>query len=208
MIRPMTLSDAGWAAAQHAALMKNSAFARLGTSFLECFYRCFATSPTAVAYVHEEDGVARAIIAATSDRPAFLRQLLRQSWFRLVIGALRGLIRNPRLLFSIRPLRYLREIPDDSTKAEMVFITVAPEARERGIARRLIETTLSEYVRRGVRKVKVTIEDENLTVKRVLQGLGFEVKKTFMFAGKKNNLLERTLPGGEQGGQREKASTT
>lgn len=193
MIRPMTLSDAGWAAAQHAALMTNSAFARLGTGFLECFYRCFATSPDAVAFVHEEDGVPRAVIACTSDRPAFLRRLVRQSWLRLASGALRGLFRQPRLLASIHPLQYLRQIPDDTTRAEMIFITVAPECRESGVARRLIETTLEEYVRRGVRKVKVTIEDENETIKRVLQRLGFTVKKTFAYAGKLNALLERDL---------------
>ena len=194
MIRPMKVADAEWAAGQHAALMQHSVFARFGTGFLACFYRCFARSPHAIAFVHEEQGRPGAVITATIDRPAFLRELLRRHGLSLAAGALSGILRQPGLLAAVQPLRYLREIPADDTSAELIYITVAEQSRARGIARALIAATLDECARRNVLKVKVTIESENAPIKRILQSAGFAVTKTFFFAGKQNDLLENTLP--------------
>ena len=193
MIRPMNAADARWAAEQHAGLMKNSVFAFFGVGFLECFYDCFAQSEHGIAFVYEDEGRPRAVIASTSNRPAFLRELGKRYGLRLVPLVLRGLFRRACLQLLFQVPSYLRNTGAERTDAEMVFITVDPEFRRSGIARSLIEATLAEYRQRNVRKVNVSIESDNQTVKRILESMGFAVKRTFSFAGKRNDFLEREL---------------
>jgi ribosomal protein S18 acetylase RimI-like enzyme len=193
MIRPLRRDDAPWAARQHADLMRGSVFAAMGAGFLECFYERFAASPHALAYVWEDAGRPRAVIAAVSRRGRFLADLVLRHGARLAFFALRGLLRPACRRLYPRLLGYPRRGEDTPIEAEMIFITVAPEIREKGVARELIRTALAEYARRGVPRVHVTIERENGTIRRVLEGLGFGRVRSFAFAGKEHDLLQCSL---------------
>lgn len=193
MIRRMHTADAPFAAHQHARLMRHSVFAAFGCGLLECFYRCFAVSRHGIAFVYEEEGTARAAIAAVSDRPAFLRELIARHGLRLAGSALAGLFRRPCRRLLLQMPGYFRGTAGTKTRAEMVFITVAETCRRRGVARELIEATLHEYRRRGTNRVMVSIESDNHVIRHLLQSMGFEVTGTFMFADKSNDLLEYAL---------------
>jgi len=193
-LRPLAAADAPWAARQHARLMEHSVFALFGAGFLETIYRAFARSRHAVALVYAPDGEPRGVIACTSDRKMFLRELRRFSGPRLAIQAAwafvtRGACR--RLL--LQAPRYLSRTHRSATDAEMIFITLAPECRGGGAARSLILGVLEEYRRRGVSRVTVSIESGNRVVKRLLLDLGFSVIDTFTFADKPNDLLALDL---------------
>jgi ribosomal protein S18 acetylase RimI-like enzyme len=193
MIRPLETADAPWAARQHAALMAHSVFALFGVAFLECVYRHFAVSPHAIALVDTEGETRNAVIASTSRRSAFLRSLLRRSGFRLAWLAAAGLLHRPCRRLLRQTWRYLRTTRRGPDEAEMIFITVDPAARNRGLARRLIEATLAEYRRRGIRQVQVTVEDDNAPVKALLASLGFKEADRFVFADKVNALFVTNL---------------
>lgn len=189
MIRPMRPEDAEMAAAQHAALMAHSVFAMFGTGFLACFYRHFSCAFSGIAFVYEEDDVPKAYIVSTSDRPAFLRGLLLRHGPCLAWYALRGFLRPACRRLAWQTFRYLRRTGAARTPAEMIFITVAPECRNRGVARDLILATLDLFRRRGIRVVSVTIESDNAPVRAVLGSLGFQQADRFPFAGKDNDLF-------------------
>lgn len=195
LYRPTAMRDVSWAAGQHAALMENSVFAVFGKRFLEQVYSCFAASKHSISYVYEEESEAKAIIASTSDRGAFLRELFLRSGIRLAALSAAAVFRSSacrRMLWRM-PV-YLGRTCRGNTKAEMVFITVAKNCRKAGIARELIRMTLEEFGRRGVRDINVSIESSNTVVKDLLLHLGFTVSDHFMFADKPNDLLAISLP--------------
>jgi len=194
MMRPLRVEDAAAAADQHAALMVNSVFAVFGAGFLACFYRHFARSPHAIAFVEEGPGGACAYIASTSDRHAFLRSLALRHGLRLAVYAVRGVLFHRecrRMLWQT--LRYLRRTGQARTPAEMVFITVPSALRGRRVALELIEATLAEFRRRQISTVSVTIESDNAPILKILNGMGFQSVDRFIFAGKPNDLLIRAL---------------
>lgn len=194
MIGPLQLKHVPWAVAQHAALMQQSVFAMFGPRFLELWYRAFAISPHAVAFVDEQDGHPRAVIASTSNRPAFLRELLRRSGFALAWCSARAVLRNGacRRLVGRLP-GYLARSGRGDVTAEMIFITVAPAVRGHGIAQQLIRRTLQEFRRRGVDKVHVSIESGKHGVRAMLHSFGFVVIDRFAFADKPHELLALDL---------------
>ena len=73
--------------------------------------------------------------------------------------------------------------------AEMIFITVSPECRGKGVANQLIDAVLVEYAARATPRIYVTVESENVGIKGVLTRKNFEVIDTFFFADKQNDLL-------------------
>ena len=195
MIRPMQPKDAGWSAERHAKSMPNSVFAVFGSGFLTRVYRELARSPNSVAFVHERDGNPGGVIAAVTDRRAFLRGLLAHSGPALAWAALKGWVthRACRKLLMQTPL-YLRRVPD-AAAAELLFIAVAPEFRRAGVARELIEQALDAFRARQITRVVVTIETENTTIANILEGFGFKRIDRFMFADKWNDLLSMDLAG-------------
>lgn len=193
MIRVLTQADATWAAQQHAALMPNSVFAAFGVGFLRCFYRVFAQSKHAVAYVWEDASKPAAVITATSNRSAFLRGLILRHGPMLAAYAVLGLMHKPcrRLVAQLR--HYPRHGGDTPIQAEMIFITVDPCCRGKKVAHRLIEAVLSDYAARRVNRVHVTIERANAGVRRILDGFGFKVVSSFLLADKQNDLLQLNM---------------
>jgi len=193
VIRSLTQADVTWAAQQHAALMPRSVFAAFGIGFLRCFYRVFAQSKHAIAYVWEEASRPAAVIAATSNRSALVRGLVLRHGLVLAAHAVRGLVHKPcrRMVAQLR--HYPRQGNDTPIHAEMIFITVDPCCRGKKVAHQLIEAVLSEYAARGVDRVHVTIESANAVVRRILDGFGFQVVSSFLLADKQNDLLQLNM---------------
>ena len=189
MIRAICPADVPWAAKQHAALMSNSVFAVFGSRFLECFYDQFSRSKTAIAYVWEQDGEPLAVISATSDRSRFLRGLILRHGLRLAVYAAVGILRPACRRLIGQLCRYPRRAEGGKIEAEMIFITVAPACRGKGIAQQLIDAVLAEYRRREIKRIYVTVESENLGIKAILERKQFRVIESFLFADKQNDLL-------------------
>lgn len=173
--------------------MENSVFAIFGGAFLERVYRHFACSKHAIAYVYEVDGQAQAVIASTSRRRAFLRGLALHSGIPLMALSIRAMLRSGACRRMVwRMPAYLGKTCRGITQAEMIFITVAPTCRKKGVARELIRMTLEEYERRGVKQIHVSIESANTVIRTLLEEFGFKRVDHFTFADKPNDLLALT----------------
>ena len=195
LIRPMQTCDAGWTAERHAMLMPNSIFAAFGPGFLARVYLELARSPHAVAFVHDGDRRPCGVIAALTDRRAFLVGLLAHSGAALAWAAIRGWVAHSscrRLLLHIP--RYLRRVPGLAA-AELLFITVSPECRREGVARALIARTLDEFRARRIARAVVSIETSNTAIAGILERFGFRRIDRFVFADKWNDVLAMNLEG-------------
>ena len=197
MIRTMTAADAGWAAERHASLMPNSVFAAFGQGFLARVYLELARSPRAVAFVDERCGKPCGFIAAAADRRKFLCGLMARHGAALAWAALRGGLANRscRSLLLQTP-RYLVRVPD-SAAAELLFIAVSGEYRRSGAARALIARALDTLRERRIARVVVSIETENTAIAAILSGFGFRRIDRFVFAGKWNDVLAKSLEGAQ-----------
>jgi ribosomal-protein-alanine acetyltransferase len=58
-------------------------------------------------------------------------------------------------------------------EAELLRVTVAPEARRRGVARALVEAGLAEAARRGADRCFLEVRPDNPTAVRLYETLGF-----------------------------------
>ena len=79
------------------------------------------------------------------------------------------------------------------TKAELLFIAIKPECREKGVAVKLIQIALEELRNRNIAKVKVTVVRHNTVVNNLLRKLGFNLIRSFDFYGKEMNLYNYRL---------------
>lgn len=194
MIRPLHPSEAGWAAGLHARLMARSVLALFGPGTLRILYDELSRSPHGLALAAEASGRLEGVIAVMTDRSAFLRGLLRRRGpelvFRMVWGALsRGACR--RLLFRLP--RYWACAGQGRSGAEMLFIAVETEARDRGLARQLIEAALDELHRRGATFVTVSVDVEHPTIGGLLRRLGFQPSARMLFAEKQHEVFALDL---------------
>ncbi len=98
-----------------------------------------------------------------------------------------------RLGFLKEPINYLRmvefliypfKIYLTNTFAEMVFIVVDPEYRNRSIAKKLIFGVLKEMSNKNIKKVKVTTVVSNAAVNNLLNSMMFKKERRFKFLGK------------------------
>ncbi len=78
-------------------------------------------------------------------------------------------------------------------KAEMLFIAVEPGSRSKGIATELINCTLVEMKKRGTEKVRVSTDQSNIEVNKLLQKMGFDFVKSHYLYGKKMCLYNRII---------------
>jgi [ribosomal protein S18]-alanine N-acetyltransferase len=59
--------------------------------------------------------------------------------------------------------------------AEILNLAVAPEARRRGLARRMLDDVLEELAARGVREVYLEVRQSNAPARRLYEARGFRV---------------------------------
>jgi ribosomal protein S18 acetylase RimI-like enzyme len=201
MIRPLQPAEAGWAAGLHARLMARSVLALFGPGPLRILYEELARSPHGLALAAEEGGRLEGVIAVMADRAAFARSLLlrrgpalaaRMAWGALTRSACRRLL--------LRLPRYWGAARAGTAAAEMLFIAVEPDARDRGLARRLIEAVLADLRRRGVARVAVSVDAEHPRIGGLLRRLGFAPEARLPFAEKDHEVLALDLiPGAATG---------
>ena len=103
VVRGMTTADVGFAAVLHHTALPHGFFARLGTSFLLCYYESFVASPHAVALVAQGPSGPAGVLVGTVRTSQHYSWVLRRFGPRLVLRGAVALLRKPRLLaFFVR----------------------------------------------------------------------------------------------------------
>lgn len=164
---------AEFAAALHAAQLPHGFFARLGTPFLQGYYRAFARSPHAIALHASVDGRPAGALVGTVGHRAHYRWMLHAEGRRLLVTAVLGFVRSPQLAWRFlrtRGLRYLRgvrrlERDGDRTSAPsaqpgrtavLTHVSVMDDAKGYGVGTVLVEAFLTEAARGGATKARLS----------------------------------------------------
>ncbi len=70
---------------------------------------------------------------------------------------------------------YVPEPDKDNTTTDVVSVYVAPEARGKGISKKLLETLLKELKEDGITKANLTVNKDQLPAVHLYQSFGFVV---------------------------------
>lgn len=194
MIRFAKETDIDSVVGLYTKYIENSFFTTLGTSFLRKLFKSLIPSSYGMSFIFMANSRSVGFISSSSNYSAFLKRFFLKNGFILSVLVLHSLIKNPIVLRRLwESLLYARKIMQDSIKAEMLFIAIEPVYRLQGVATELISYTLAEMKRRGIKKVKVSTDQSNIVVNRLLQKLGFDFVSAFQLYGKKMCLYHHTI---------------
>ena len=166
-------SDAPALAQLHVAGISSGFLSSLGAGFLTHLYRAIIRSRGSVAFVaRTAQGRVVGFVAGTEDTSATYRAfLLSGDAVRAVVAAFVNLIRPSVVRGAIETLRYGGD--NDSAKAELLSMVVAPEARGQGLGQKLGDALGDWYRDAGVTVARVVVGVDNLPAIRLYESLGY-----------------------------------
>ena len=168
----------------------------MGTAFVRAYYELVLDYAAGLLLVADVDGETRGFVAGFGDPAAFYAHMAKRRT-RLVLPALRGVLRRPgllpRVLFNRRRVADEAAGPQRADHFVLSSIGVDPAAAGRGLGRDLVAAFLSEARARGGRTVGLTTDaDDNEAVNAFYAGFGFELHRTFA-SGPKRRMNEYLL---------------
>ena len=142
-IRPMTSRDVASVAALHRICLPEDFLPRLGERFLSrVYYPEAIRSRWSTVLVAERDDRIVGFLQLSSAPVRFYRELLRRRFVGVFGTALRRLVWN--LPLALEALAIVRTLPPHlGSSSEVMFIAVAPEARQQAVGQRLIKEALA-----------------------------------------------------------------
>ena len=171
--------------------MYDSQLSKMGASFVKGYLEAILNSAECVTFVAREDSTV-GFIMGTYDHKAIKFRLLGNT--KILSEWFRKLLRRPSLaietlsLIAYPLLSHIKGI-----KAELLFISILPEYRNRNIATMLIDATLDSMRKRDIDEVKVSTVATNDVVNRLLTKRGFSKRRVFRIFGKEMILYTHEL---------------
>lgn len=175
----------------HGELMPHSPVVLLGPRFMERFYyRVLPEMGLAVGAVAYVDEAPAGFIVATRDSDGFMGQAIRRHW--LYLGWLIGtsvLLEPTRIGALWEAVQIMRNRTTSERRedaGELLSFGVLPEFRSARFVRRtgvkisqdLMACALRLLDRQGVQVVRSLVDQDNLDVKLMYRGLGWELSAT------------------------------
>lgn len=179
-VRAARPADLRRTAAIHRRCLPSGFFARLGDRFLARYHASFATSPSAILLVAEDDGTVVGFLAGTFDNAAHYRWLVRgRPLLRLLPVGVAALLRDRRLAAEFartRLRRYaravVRRLPTPrpavdaradgavSTVGVLTHVAVLEDARGTGAGRALVAEFTRQAVAAGTDELRLVTAAE------------------------------------------------
>jgi len=161
----------------------------LGADFVTQLYRCIAESPHGCGLVAVRDGNVVGFVAfATSLNRLYLSVIATKGIRFAFMLAPRPLCLQ-RLKRVFETLFYpARTKGKGLPAAELLAIAVAPEARGKGIARRLVQEGFRMCRQRGITRLKVLVGADNAAANNLYQKCGFELAEQINSHGVASNV--------------------
>jgi ribosomal protein S18 acetylase RimI-like enzyme len=172
-IRKASPADSATLAALHLAEIPWGLLSGMGPGFVAAFYRTLVTSDLGFAFLAEAGGHPVGYATGVVHWRRFYRAFVRHNWWLAARVMLRRVfdVRRWRRLFETTRYAAATALPD----AELISISLRPEARGTGAADALVRHVLGEFARRGIREVRVTTAASNAAAARVYERTGFHL---------------------------------
>ncbi|WP_169853315.1 GNAT family N-acetyltransferase [Anaerohalosphaera lusitana] len=166
----------------------------LGPRFVTALYEAIAQSPASFGIVAVEDDTVLGFVTFTTDVKALYKILLRKHGLKFAVLLAGKMLSPSRLKKIFETLFYPAKAETrDLPSAELLSVVVSPQARGKGLARKLIEEGLSQCRQRQIEKVKVLVADHNKPANKLYQTCGFEYATSVDSHGTKSNIYVADL---------------
>lgn len=185
-IRKMEAKDVKPVVYLYQNYMNDSIIKHLGKDFLNLVWEFLVDTDYSLNFILEDRKRVVGYISGTFDSDKIFKTFFLRRGFSLSKFIFSNLGKIPKCLTLLLEMySYLKNTSLNSVKAELLFITIHPEFRGKGWAKKLIFTILEEFKKQNISKVKVTTIRSNLKVNQLLFDLGFKIEKLFKFYNQK-----------------------
>lgn len=196
MLRTAGRDDLDGIARVHDAAFAGFFLSGMGTAFVRAYYELILAYEAGLLLVADVDGATHGFVAGFGDPAAFYAYMAKRK-SRLVLPALMGVLRRPRLLprvlFNRRRVSEEAAGPQRQDHFVLSSIGVDPADAGRGLGRELVAAFLSAARGRGGRTVGLSTDaDDNKAVNAFYVKCGFELHRTFA-SGPKRRMNEYRL---------------
>ena len=189
----MTSEHVAAVALLHTENISSGFISSLGPAFSRQLYRGIAGCRSAFCLVALEDNQVLGFIAGAESVGKLYKSVLLR----------RGLPMSAcliRFVFSLRTIRrifqtllYPSRTSEDYPSAEVLSVAVAPGARRKGIAGKLMQSALAEFGSRGIDKVRVAVAAANKPANQYYIREDFQKAGLYDSHGVQTNIYVRTL---------------
>jgi len=191
-VRPLEKRHAAAVAALHRLGIATGFLSSLGERFLRQMYAAVPSAPAGFGFVWEEtDGRVLGFVACAESTDRLYKQALLRRGVLMALALLPRCLRPSVIRRLWETLRYPSEVGEDLPVAEVLSITVAEEARGRGIGSALVDAAFEEFRRRNISRVKVAAWAGNEAANRFYHRCGFRLALTRDHHGLPMNLYVR-----------------
>lgn len=181
-IRPMRLHDVKEIVNIHLKSFPGFFLTFLGPHFLHEYYVALLNDPAGFGFVHINLGNITGFVAGASEPSMFYSRLLRKRWWRFAFAVLIPALRNPLIIPRLfRAFRKSQDVSKRTDVGTLMSIAVDPNVQGHGIGRMLVESFLTEAIRRNLKQVDLTTDRENnLSVNQFYVHMGFRCSRVFV----------------------------
>lgn len=166
----------------------------LGRPFLTELYKSILELNLGFGFVSQDKKTIQGFVLATTDMQKMLKTVFIKKAFILGVRILPAVIKNPSIITKIfETLTYSDKESKANSKAELIVIAVDSKFRNQNIGSNLLLTLDKEFVKRGVKEYKVTVNSNNLDAIKFYKRQGFKFAYRFFLYGREWSLLTKKL---------------
>ncbi|MGH2453806.1 MAG: hypothetical protein ACRDF5_08590 [bacterium] len=164
--------DARAVARLHREIISWGLLPSLGEGVVTAFYRAVSASPVAFCFVADDGERLWGFAAGTADWPRLRREVMRTTW-RPLLRAVPVLLRGGRWRRLRETDRYTQS-SHLAVSAEFLSFGVLPEMSGRvWVGAALAYAVVNEFRRRGVRRVRGVVWEQNERALKFFEAVGF-----------------------------------
>ncbi len=157
--------------------MFDSYLLRFGYNFVRQYLRIIVKSKNCISLVAEDNGIVGFIMAALNSRKLFMELIL--DWKLFLCYLMQLFIRPVCFLQALGLIFYPFKAYIRKINAELLFISISPEARRKKIAGDLIISVFDIMKQNNTKKVQVSTSNKNVAINSLLKKMGFKQEKVF-----------------------------
>ncbi|MFH1963609.1 MAG: GNAT family N-acetyltransferase [bacterium] len=174
LIREIRVQNAKEIAQIHIEAIDTGFISSLGLNFVRTLYREICKSEIGFGYVAKENSEVVGFIVGAIDVSKLYKEIVFKKGFLFIMPLIKYFFRFTTLKRIAETLFYPYRVKNDYCKAEILAVGVKKEHRGKGVGGKLMEATIAEFRRRGIKEVKALTYDENEPSNQYYLNQGFK----------------------------------
>lgn len=188
MIRLMQEKDCLGVAKIHKEALEGDYLPTLGLNILKIIYEGLLKDRKSFGYVSEENEEIMGFVTGSENTDNLFKEIIKKKFVQLFYYTLLSVIKKPSLARGIiQTFKYNKKVKT-GTSAEMISLAIKKEYRNRGLGKELIDKAISNFKKRGISKIKLSVNRSNLNANGFYQKTGWEYVRTFDIYNKEMNI--------------------